>query len=139
MRELGLRLSQRLQPGDLIALTGPLGAGKTLLTQGIAAGLGIAGVTSPTFVIAREYGGRIALIHVDAYRLLTSKTSTLEFDDLDLVTRRDEAITIVEWGRDIAPRLGYEYLEITIEFGETETERKVSVTTHGARWQGFTL
>lgn len=139
MRELGVQLSSRLIPGDLIALTGPLGAGKTLLTQGIAAGLGIIGVTSPTFVIAREYEGPIPLIHVDAYRLLENSTFNLEFDDLDLVTRRDEAITIVEWGRDIAPRLGDEYLEIVIDFGITESERNVSAIGHGARWQGFSL
>jgi tRNA threonylcarbamoyladenosine biosynthesis protein TsaE len=137
MFDLGKRIGDRLKVGDLLLLNGPLGAGKTLLAQGIGAGLGISGVTSPTFVISRVYHSRIPLIHVDAYRLLQSTNGNLAFDDLDLDTERENAITVVEWGGDAAARLSEERLEITID-RKTE-ERVVSIVTHGRRWDGFSL
>jgi tRNA threonylcarbamoyladenosine biosynthesis protein TsaE len=139
MQELGKFIASKTEPGDLIVLKGPLGAGKTSLTQGIGAGLGIMGVTSPTFVIARVHKGRIPLIHVDAYRLLGNSNSNFEFDSLDLDTGREGAITVIEWGGDIASRFGEDFLEINIEFGEDEDERLIQVTPHGQRWAEFEL
>jgi len=139
MRELGISIAKRLQAGDLIVLSGDLGAGKTALTQGIGLGLGISDVTSPTFVISRAHKAKIPLIHVDAYRLIGEKSSSFQFDDLDLETAMADAVTVIEWGEGVAPRLGQEYLLIKIEFGGGETERKVSAIGYGQRWQGFEL
>ncbi len=139
MRELGAAIAKKLQAGDLIVLSGDLGAGKTALTQGIGSALGINDITSPTFVISRVHKGKIPLIHVDAYRLMGNKNANFEFDDLDLDTSIKDAITVIEWGDSVAPRLMDEYLLIKIEFGEVESERLVSATGHGLRWQGFTL
>ena len=139
MRALGASLAKQLRAGDLIVLDGPLGAGKTALTQGIAAGLGMTDVTSPTFVIARTHQGAIPLIHVDAYRLLDSNHRKFEFDDLDLDTNRENAITVIEWGGALAPLLDSDFFQINIEFGDGETDRILSETAHGARWQGVTL
>jgi len=139
MRELGISIAKRLQAGDLIVLSGDLGAGKTALTQGIGLGLGISEVTSPTFVISRVHKAKIPLIHVDAYRLIGEKSSSFQFDDLDLETAMADAVTVIEWGEGVAPRLSAEYLLVKIEFGEGETERKVSAIGYGERWQGFTL
>ena len=139
MRAFGVELAKKLRAGDLLVLSGPLGAGKTALTQGIAAGLGISGVTSPTFVIARVHKGEIPLVHVDAYRLLGSANSNFEFDDLDLDTAREGAITVIEWGSEVGSRFGGDFLEIVLEFGETESERKLSSISHGARWADFIL
>jgi tRNA threonylcarbamoyladenosine biosynthesis protein TsaE len=114
MRDLGRRVAGRLRTGDLLLLTGDLGAGKTTFTQGLGAGLGVAGrVTSPTFIIAREHPagpGGTALVHVDAYRL----GSTAELDDLDLDTALDEAVTVVEWGEGKAEKLADSRLEVRI-------------------------
>lgn len=137
MRQLGEEIAAKLQAGDVIVLHGPLGAGKTALTQGIGVGLGITGVTSPTFVISRIHQGRLRLNHVDAYRLLGVDKSAFQFDDLDLETAN--AVTVIEWGESIVERLSSEYLEISIEFGEEENERILHSTVHGSRWQGFTL
>ena len=139
MRELGRFIASKVAAGDLIVLSGPLGAGKTALTQGIGAGLGISGVTSPTFVIARLHKGSIPLVHVDAYRLLGSSNSAFEFDDLDLDTGRESALTVIEWGGDIGARFGEDFLELKIEFGEGENERIVTAIPHGRRWADFTL
>ena len=115
-RELGRRLADVLRPGDLVILDGPLGAGKTVLVQGIGAGLGVQGaVTSPTFVIARVHqpapGGRgIPLVHVDAYRL----NSLAEVDDLDLDTGLERAVTVVEWGEGKVERLAEAHLLIRL-------------------------
>ena len=137
MRSFGIELSAKLRTGDLLVLSGPLGAGKTALTQGIAAGLGISGVTSPTFVIARVHKGATPLVHVDAYRLLGSSNAKFEFDDLDLDTAREGAITIIEWGSAVGSRFGTDFLEIVIEFGDSESERKLTSVSHGARWAEF--
>ena len=139
MRELGRTIATKIKAGDLIVLSGPLGAGKTALTQGIGLGLGIEGVTSPTFVISRVHKGRIPLIHVDAYRLLGSAKTTFEFDDLELDTGRESAVTVIEWGGEVGARFGEDFLEILIEFGANEDDREVRVAPHGERWEGFTL
>ena len=139
MRDLGVRLAARLQVGDIIVLKGNLGAGKTALTQGIGKYWGITDITSPTFVISRTHKGKIPLIHVDAYRLLGSTKQDFEIDDLDLDTAREGAITVIEWGENVASRLQEDYLLVTIEFGEGEDDRIVEFTGHGKRWEGFNL
>jgi tRNA threonylcarbamoyladenosine biosynthesis protein TsaE len=139
MRELGRFIATKTKAGDLVVLSGPLGAGKTALTQGIGAGLGITGITSPTFVISRVHKGKIPLIHVDAYRLLGSAKTTFEFDDLDLDTGRASAVTVIEWGGEVGARFGEDFLEILIEFGASDDERNVRAVPHGKRWEGFTL
>lgn len=156
MRDLGRRLAGLLSAGDIVILSGPLGAGKTTLTQGIGDGLGVRGpVTSPTFVIARVHpvlgGGRFPLVHVDAYRL----GSALELDDLDLDTDVEDAVTVVEWGEGLAEGLSLDRLEIAITRpdapagdmpGETPAEpglsdqpRTVRVTGVGSRWQDIRM
>lgn len=114
---LGRGIGQRLAPGDVVVLTGPLGAGKTALARGVGAGLGVRGpVTSPTFVIAREHpplpeGRGIPLVHVDAYRL----AGLAELDDLDLDTDLLAAAVVVEWGEGLAERLVTEHLSVTLD------------------------
>jgi tRNA threonylcarbamoyladenosine biosynthesis protein TsaE len=96
MHKLGAQIGEQLKPGDLLLLSGPLGAGKTALTQGIGRALGIKNITSPTFVISRIHPGKIPLVHVDAYRLQGGSTAI--FDDLDLESYLPTSITVVEWG-----------------------------------------
>ena len=138
MRALGQRLAPDLRAGDLLVLTGDLGAGKTTLVQGIAAGLGAPGpVLSPTFVIARVYrGGRLPLVHVDAYRL----GSTVEVDDLDLDAALEESATVVEWGEGLVEALSSDRLEVRIRRGSDETDetRTVELRAVGDRWQSLT-
>ncbi|WP_107705712.1 tRNA (adenosine(37)-N6)-threonylcarbamoyltransferase complex ATPase subunit type 1 TsaE [Nocardioides allogilvus] len=114
MRALGERLGRSLHAGDVVVLTGELGAGKTTLTQGLGIGLGVRGaVTSPTFVIARVHPSLVGgpdLVHVDAYRL----GGIAELDDLDLDTSLDDAVTVVEWGAGLADGLADSRLEVTI-------------------------
>ena len=137
MFELGTRIGTRLLCGDLLILNGPLGAGKTLLTQGIGDALGITGITSPTFVISKVHKGKIPLIHVDAYRLINSQNPSYSFDDLDLDTERENAITVVEWGGDLATRLSDERIEISID--RSVDTRVVTAVGFGTRWNGFLL
>ena len=139
MRALGAQLATHLKPGDVLVLRGNLGAGKTALTQGIGKYLGIEDVTSPTFVIARSHKGAIPLIHVDAYRLLDAGNQSFEIDDLDLDTSRAGAITVIEWGEEVAARMQEDYLLVDISFGVNEDEREVSLIGHGKRWEGFSL
>jgi len=139
MRELGAKLASHLHAGDIVVLRGNLGAGKTALTQGIGKYLGIEDVTSPTFVIARSHKGAIPLIHVDAYRLLDAGNQSFEIDDLDLDTSRAGAITVIEWGEEVAARMQEDYLLVDISFGVNEDERQVSFIGHGKRWEGFSL
>jgi tRNA threonylcarbamoyladenosine biosynthesis protein TsaE len=137
MRALGRRLADDLSAGDLVVLTGDLGAGKTTLVQGIAAGLGAPGpVLSPTFVIARIYrGGRIPLVHVDAYRL----GSRVEVDDLDLDADVDESVTVVEWGEGLVEGLADDRIVVSIRrsSGDDDETRHVHVTTVGDRQPVF--
>lgn len=130
MRALGERLAGQLRAGDLVILSGPLGAGKTTLTQGIGAGLGVRGpVTSPTFVIARVHQGSVVpLVHADAYRL----GSVLEVDDLDLDTAN--SVTVVEWGEGLAEGLADDRLEISISPDPGSEQRTVRIRGHGERW-----
>ncbi|MEP6630764.1 MAG: tRNA (adenosine(37)-N6)-threonylcarbamoyltransferase complex ATPase subunit type 1 TsaE [Lapillicoccus sp.] len=135
-QDLGRRLGSRLRAGDLVVLTGGLGAGKTTLTQGLGAGLGVRGpVTSPTFVIARVHPSLVggpALVHVDAYRL----GGALELDDLDLDADVADSVTVVEWGHGVAERLADAYLEVVLAVDERE-RRTATLTGVGERWQGL--
>ena len=137
MFDLGQKLGTQLRTGDLILLSGPLGAGKTVLVKGIGAALGFTEVTSPTFVISRIHKGPLSLIHVDAYRLLESGNAALYLDDLDLDTPRESAVTVIEWGGEESARLSDDRLEIDID--RTEDERQVSIRAMGPRWAGFKL
>jgi len=135
MRDLGRELAARLRAGDVVILTGPLGAGKTTLVQGIGAGLGVRGpVTSPTFVIARVHppltGSGPALVHADAYRL----GSISEVDDLDLDADVATAVTVVEWGEGLAEGLAEDRLEISIEPDRDSSVRTVRLIGYGTRW-----
>ncbi len=136
--DFGRSLAARLHAGDLLILTGDLGAGKTTLTQGIGEGLGVRGaVTSPTFVISRVHPSRgigPALVHVDAYRLGDSA----ELDDLDLDTDIDEAVTVVEWGEGLAEALSTDRLELDLHRRDDDV-RELTITPVGARWREFEL
>jgi tRNA threonylcarbamoyladenosine biosynthesis protein TsaE len=141
MRELGERLSAVLRAGDLVVLSGSLGAGKTTLAQGIGRGLGVRGaVTSPTFVIARVHPsltGGPALLHADAYRL----EGWLEVDDLDLDASLDESVTLVEWGHGLVEGLSPDRLEIDIirAVGLDGDVRHVRISPYGTRWDAEEL
>ena len=146
MRELGVGLAGQLAPGDLVVLSGELGAGKTTFTQGIGSGLEVRGpITSPTFVIAREHPSLdhgTPLVHVDAYRL----GGVDELDDLDLDTSFDDAVTVVEWGEGVAEGLAESRLEVRIfralahedEHQELDP-RRVLMTPIGPRWHELDL
>ncbi|GAB7003000.1 hypothetical protein JCM18899A_04710 [Nocardioides sp. AN3] len=149
MRGLGERLAAQLQAGDLLVLTGELGAGKTTFTQGLGAGLGVRGaVTSPTFVIARVHPSQVGgpdLVHVDAYRLGVAGSRggdpRAELDDLDLDAELDRAVTVVEWGEGLAEGLAESRLEVRIlraltvdELTDDLDPRRVEITPVGPRW-----
>jgi tRNA threonylcarbamoyladenosine biosynthesis protein TsaE len=130
-RTFGARLAGVLRPGDLLLLSGPLGAGKTALVQGIGAGLEVEGrVASPTFVIARVHPGRLPLVHVDAYRL----GSLAEVDDLDLDLDADDVVTAVEWGAGLAEQLADAHLEIEIDRSDESEQRRLRLIPHGGDW-----
>jgi tRNA threonylcarbamoyladenosine biosynthesis protein TsaE len=135
MHQLGVQISAQLRAGDLVLVNGPLGAGKTVLAQGVGAGLGITGITSPTFVISRVHKGAIPFIHVDAYRLVDSENPNLYLDDLDLDI--SNSITVIEWGGTESARLSEDRLEITID--RSNDERSVEIKAVGPRWAGFSL
>ena len=137
MHALGVRIGQSLEAGDLILINGPLGAGKTVLAQGIGEALGHNDITSPTFVISRVHKGALSLIHVDAYRLVDSENPNLYLDDLDLDSQRESAVIVIEWGGQESARLDDERLEIFID--RSDEVRMVSATGIGPRWQGFRL
>jgi tRNA threonylcarbamoyladenosine biosynthesis protein TsaE len=159
MRDLGSALATLLRAGDLVVLSGDLGAGKTTLTQGIGRGLGVRGdVTSPTFVIARVHpghGDRPPLVHVDAYRL----GSLAEVDDLDLDATLGDSVTVVEWGEGLVEELAADRLEVRLlrprgsDAGadlaadlaadrapaEGDEPRRVEIVGHGGRWRDVAL
>jgi len=167
MLALGRRLAAVLRPGDLVVLSGDLGAGKTTLVQGIGAGLGVRGpITSPTFVIARVHpslSGGPALVHADAYRL----GSPAEVDDLDLDASLETSVTVVEWGGGLVEGLAPDRLDVSIALalpapgpgtegvpggpgpdngtalydgpGPEQEPRTVRLAGHGARWEGVGL
>ena len=153
MRDLGRALAGLLRPGDLVLLSGELGAGKTTLTRGLGEGLGVRGaVTSPTFVIARVHPSLVggpALVHVDAYRLGGGLD---QMEDLDLDVSLPESVVVVEWGEGKVEELSDSRLEVRIERalggepadavdpGEGEEDpRTVVLTGLGARWAGVDL
>jgi tRNA threonylcarbamoyladenosine biosynthesis protein TsaE len=135
MHQLGVRLAAHLRAGDLVLVNGPLGAGKTVLAQGVGAGLGITGITSPTFVISRIHKALVPFIHVDAYRLIDSDNPNLYLDDLDLDIAG--SITFIEWGGTESARLSQDRLEITID--RSAEEREIEIKPVGPRWAGFSL
>lgn len=154
-RALGERLAAALRPGDLLVLSGPLGAGKTALTQGLGAGLGVRGaVTSPTFVLARTHRGPLPLVHVDAYRLRDGGTAAradaaadagadMGADvllDLDLEDALEDSVVVVEWGEGLVEHLADSWLEIALDRSEngmdlgTGQGRTLRARAHGPRW-----
>jgi tRNA threonylcarbamoyladenosine biosynthesis protein TsaE len=139
MQAFGERLAAELRAGDLVVLSGELGAGKTTLAQGIGRGLGVDGaVLSPTFVIARVHrGGRLPLVHVDAYRL----ASIEEVDDLDLDASLEESVTLVEWGDGLVEGLAGDRLHVQIDrpADDVDETRTVEVTPVGVRWAAVRL
>ncbi|MGW2085479.1 tRNA (adenosine(37)-N6)-threonylcarbamoyltransferase complex ATPase subunit type 1 TsaE [Streptomyces sp. NPDC001880] len=141
MQALGRRIAAILRPGDLVMLTGELGAGKTTLTRGLGEGLGVRGaVTSPTFVMARVHPsltGGPALVHVDAYRLGGGLD---EMEDLDLDVSLPESVVVVEWGDGKVEELSEDRLQVVIDraVGDTDDERReVTLVGIGARWAGL--
>ncbi|MFD3436000.1 MULTISPECIES: tRNA (adenosine(37)-N6)-threonylcarbamoyltransferase complex ATPase subunit type 1 TsaE [unclassified Streptomyces] len=143
MQDVGRRLAKLLRPGDLVMLTGELGAGKTTLTRGLGEGLGVRGaVTSPTFVIARVHPsltGGPALVHVDAYRLGGGLD---EMEDLDLDVSLPESVVVVEWGDGKVEDLSDDRLHVVIHrvVGDTDDDRRdVTLTGFGGRWSGVDL
>jgi tRNA threonylcarbamoyladenosine biosynthesis protein TsaE len=140
---LGYRLATALRAGDVVILVGDLGAGKTTLTRGLGAGLGVRGqVTSPTFVISRlhapDAAGGVALVHVDAYRL----AAAAELDDLDIDAFTEDSVTVVEWGEGVAESLSDSWLRVhiaTTAGGAAADARRITVTPVGPRWVGISL
>lgn len=132
-RAFGERLAGDLRAGDLVILSGPLGAGKTALTQGIGRGLGVRGaVTSPTFVIARVHPGPTPLVHVDAYRV------SADLDDLGIDEDLDQAVVVVEWGEGVVEGFSDSHLLISMQRHDDDS-RTVHLTGVGPRWEGRAL
>lgn len=134
---IGRGIAALLAPGDVIVLTGPLGAGKTRLVQGIAEGLGVPGrVTSPTFVIVRRHAGRVPLVHVDAYRL-SEAHDLLGLDDDVLAA---DVVTCIEWGGNVEDALPTDRLDCdlaSLEAGvDADTSRAIVIDAHGPSWVG---
>src|SRR4051812_27419985 len=131
----GARIGAVLRAGDLVVLSGPLGAGKTVLVQGIGAGMQVTGrIASPTFVLARVHPSSLpggpALVHVDAYRL----GSLAEVDDLDLDVDVQSSVTVVEWGAGVAERLSESWLSIALSRADDSEERTATVSGTGGDW-----
>ncbi len=133
-RALGARLAAGLRAGDLLVLTGPLGAGKTSLTSGLGEALQVRGrVTSPTFVLARTHRGPLPLTHVDAYRLQQAGSGDL--DDLELEAALEDGVVVVEWGEGLVEDLAPSRLEVVLARSEGGQDgRTASVRVHGPRW-----
>jgi tRNA threonylcarbamoyladenosine biosynthesis protein TsaE len=128
-RRIGARLARLLRAADLVALSGPLGAGKTCFVQGLAEGLGIrAVVSSPSFVLAKHYPGAPGLLHVDAYRLETPE----EFWELGLQEQAEASVMAVEWAGNVAEALSGERIEVALEDGGDDT-RLMEFAARGER------
>jgi tRNA threonylcarbamoyladenosine biosynthesis protein TsaE len=136
MQAIGEDLAGQVRAGDVLVLSGDLGAGKTTFTQGLGAGLKVRGaITSPTFVISRVHPSLVdgpALVHVDAYRL----GGFAELDDLDLDASLEDAVTVVEWGHGLAEALAPDRLDIVVTRGDDDTDetRALRITPVGPRW-----
>lgn len=137
MHQLGAKIGAQLKPSDVVVLTGDLGSGKTVLTQGIASAFGLFDITSPTFVISRIHKSQPNFIHIDAYRLLDSSLS--DFTDLDFESYLPNSIFVIEWGAPFVATLTDQYLNIKITQGENESSRNLVITAVGQRWQEFNL
>ncbi|GAB5905219.1 MULTISPECIES: tRNA (adenosine(37)-N6)-threonylcarbamoyltransferase complex ATPase subunit type 1 TsaE [Mycobacteroides] len=136
--DFGARIGRDLAAGDVVVLDGPLGAGKTALTKGIALGMDVDGpITSPSYVLARVHEARRpgapALVHVDVYRLLEHHGADLlgELDSLDLDTDLDDSVVVVEWGEGLAERLSEHHLDIRLQRAPDSDER--TATWHWSR------
>ena len=137
MHQLGAQIGKQLKIGDVVVLTGELGAGKTVLTQGIGSVFGVENVTSPTFVISRIHKGNPNFIHIDAYRLLDAGVNA--FADLDFESYLSSSVFVIEWGKDFVTQLSDQYLDIKISSTENESERVLEISGIGERWAGFKL
>ena len=137
MHQLGAQIGKQLKSGDVVVLTGELGAGKTVLTQGIGSVFGLENVTSPTFVISRIHKGKPNFIHIDAYRLLDTGVSA--FADLDFESYLSNSVFVIEWGKDFVTQLSDKYLDIKISSTTDESERVLEITGVGERWASFKL
>jgi tRNA threonylcarbamoyladenosine biosynthesis protein TsaE len=131
---LGAALAALARPGDILLLSGDLGTGKTALTKGFAAGLGVTErVVSPTFTIARDYDGRLRLHHLDVYRL----DHLQEAIDLGLAELTDDGgVTLIEWGEVVVPTLPPDYLEVRMSYGDDDDDRRIELIPVGPAWVG---
>ena len=135
MHQIGTQIGKQLKSGDVVVLTGELGAGKTVLTQGIGSVFGVENITSPTFVISRIHKGNPNFIHIDAYRLLDAGVTA--FADLDFESYLSNSVFVIEWGKDFVTQLSDQYLDIKISSTENESERVLEISGEGDRWVGF--
>ena len=135
-RELAAAIAALVVPGDIVLLSGDLGAGKTAFVQGFARAVGVEEqVTSPTFTIAKSYAGRIRLHHLDVYRL----DHLQEAEDLGLAELVDDgSVTIIEWGEAVAPVLPADYLAVALAYGDGDDDRLLSLRPIGERWSART-
>lgn len=131
-RALAAAVAELVTAGDVIVLAGELGAGKTAFAQGLGVALGVTEqITSPTFTLARHYEGRLAMHHLDVYRV----ERIAELADLGVAELLDSGgVVVVEWGDAIAPSLGGEYLEIRLSYGDGDDDRHLDVRCVGTRW-----
>lgn len=131
-KAMAAEVAPLLRPADLLVLAGDLGTGKTAFTQGLARGLGVAEpVTSPAFVLVRSYAGRLPLVHVDVYRL----DHMQELVDLGVPELFDEGgVTVVEWGDVVTPALPPDFLEVRLDHGDDDDERRVQLQGVGPPW-----
>jgi len=136
-QDLGAAIAELARPGDVVLLSGELGAGKTAFVQGFGRGLGVTEpITSPTFMLARQHeGGRLVLHHLDVYRLEQMQ----EVFDVGLPELLDEGgVTVIAWGDAIAPALPSDYLEVRLRFGDGDDDRIIDVQAVGPRWAART-
>ena len=131
-RELARAMADLVEPGDVLLLTGELGAGKTAFAQGFGAGLGITEqITSPTFTLARQYEGRLPLHHIDVYRL----DRLSEMQDVGIPELLDSGgVLLIEWGDAIEPALPADYLEVRLTYGADDDDRELQFRCVGGRW-----